>query len=116
MENGPLLVAIRVRNRLSPNRGRLPAISQNFRKIAGNPSFSENDPFWWKIANKNRPNCGTKQARGRRAKMIPKMGEFLVVRRVRNRVAPNSGRLSAILQNFREIMGNPSVSGNGPFR
>ena len=37
---------------------------------------------------------------------------FLAVIRFRNMVSSDRGRLSAISQNFREIVGNPFVSGN----
>ena len=47
--------------------------------------------------------------------MMPGMGEFLAAIRVQNRASSNSGSLSAIFQNFRGILRNPSVAENGPF-
>ena len=72
--NGPFLAASTVRNTASRDRGRLPTIPQNVRKIKGNPFVSENESSWYLIANKNWPNFWPNRARGGSNKTIPKMG------------------------------------------
>ena len=68
------------------------------------------------VAHKNRPNLGTKQARGEMAGNYPENGASPSEIRVRNMVSSKGGRLSTISQNFMKIMGNSSVSENDPSR
>ena len=82
----------------------------------GTPPVSGDFPV--SVANRdgNVPNSGPKSGPRKGANAMPKMGGGAPVRYYGSEIAaPRRGRLSAIPQNCRKVLANPSVSANFPF-